>query len=110
MTYTQKSFSSILFIIIFLGITACTPQDAPAAVIEIDNPPTQTPIIIYVTPTTAPTALSTVALNTALPTTTLTPAPTNTPDLSQAFAQCQTEITYLYTQASDACLGQPNGY
>jgi uncharacterized protein YgiM (DUF1202 family) len=110
MTLTPKSFLSLLFIIIFLGITACTPQDAPAAVIEIDNPPTQTPVIIYVTPTTAPTALSTVALNTALPTTTLTPAPTNTPDLSQAFAQCQAEITYLYTQASDACLGQPNGY
>jgi hypothetical protein len=111
MTHISKSFVGILlFVVIFLTITACTPQDAPAAVIEIDNLPSQTPIVIYVTPTTAPTALSTMVWNTPLPTVTSTPAPTNTPDLSQAFAQCQAEITYLYTQASDACLGQPNGY
>ncbi|MDQ7026208.1 MAG: SH3 domain-containing protein [Anaerolineae bacterium] len=111
MIRTQKPYSSIFLPILWLLIVAaCTAQDDPAVVVELDNPPTPTAIVIYVTPTTAPTAISTVALSSPEPTETSTPEPTNTPDLSQVFAQCEADLAYLYTQASDACLGEPNGY
>ena len=108
---TRKILSYCLIAILTVFIVAaCTPEDEPAVVVELDNPPTQTPVVIYVTPTTAPTALSTVALASPQPSATATPQASHTPDLSQAFAQCQAELTYLYTQASNACLGQPAGF
>lgn len=103
----------IFSVIISFGIVilaACTPPQ-PAAVVELDGGiPTATPRIVYVTPTQAPTLIATITLATAAPSATATPLPTNTPDFAEEQAFCSRTLTQLYTEASEACLGEPTGF
>lgn len=84
----------------------------PAAVVPLDNSdlPTVTARVVYVTPTHEPSPIATVAFPTETPTPTNTPQMTNTPDFAEVQAQCSIILTSLYAQASEACLGEPNGY
>lgn len=84
-----------------LVLSACqAPQDASQV-----NQPTAA-IIVYVTPTPAPTLVPTIARFQA----------TDTPDLSQAEPahvnpdNCEAALAAQYVQASDSCLAGPTGF
>jgi uncharacterized protein YgiM (DUF1202 family) len=103
---------SILLLLIFaVVLAACTPEE-PASVVELEagSIPSVTPRIIYVTPTQAPSPIATITLPSPSPQPSATVALTHTPDFSAAEAQCTSVLASLYTQASEACLGQPSGY
>lgn len=104
----QTSHAIIIFIICVL--TACS-SAPPATIIELDGGaiPTVTARIIYVTPTTEPTPIPTVALVTDVPT--LAPiSASSTPDLVAAESVCTATLENLYTQASEFCIGEPSGF
>lgn len=94
-----------------IALGACAPQ-APASGARLvnDQPANPTPVIIYVTPTPQPTAIPTLELFVPSATPTATPTLTPTLDLAQAQAQCQARLEELFSLASQACLGAPNGY
>ncbi len=97
-----------ILLLIFI-ITACTAEPA-ATVIELDGNtiPSVTPRIVYVTPTREPSPIPTIAVATAIPT--LAPiSVSETPDLLIAESMCTETLEILYTQASEACLGEPSG-
>jgi hypothetical protein len=101
----------VVLLIFAFCLAACSPEE-PASVIEVDagSIPSVTPRIIYVTPTPQPSPIVTVSLPTSTIAPSATIAPSDTPDFSAAQAQCSNILTSLYTQASEACLGQPIGY
>jgi uncharacterized protein YgiM (DUF1202 family) len=103
--------SIFLLLILTLALSACTPEE-PASVVELEagSIPSATPRIIYVTPTQAPSPIATVSLPSATPQPSATIALTHTPDSSALEAQCNAVLSSLYTQASEACIGQPSGY
>lgn len=101
--------SFVFFLILAFG-TSCAPGET-APVIEVGESPVPgaSPVIIYVTPTPQPPAISTIQLITPeiIPSETLAPP---TQDVQAQQEQCRLELEHLYTQASDACLGEANGY
>lgn len=101
----------VLFLItLLIIITACT-ADPAATVIELDGNtiPSVTPRIVYVTPTREPSPIPTIAVATSVPT--LAPiSASSTPDLLVAESQCIATLETLYTQASEACIGEPTGF
>lgn len=93
-----------------LWVAACAPQQQASVRLVSDNALTNTPNVIFVTPTQGPTTIPTIELITPSATYTRTPLPTNTPDGSQLQAQCQANLLALYTSATELCLGKPDGY
>lgn len=96
--------------------SACAP-DEPVGIVELTSVPVQedvaavaSPQVIYVTPTPVPTLVATVALASPTPRPSNTPVNTPTPDPAQAQAACAATLDTLYAQASELCLGQPDGY
>lgn len=102
---------SLLLILLTIIISACTAAPS-ASIIELDSDAISsvTPRIVFVTPTQAPTALSTVAIPTDAPPTLPPMIPTETPDLSAVESQCLATLETLYIQASESCIGEPSGF
>jgi uncharacterized protein YgiM (DUF1202 family) len=100
-----------LLLLIALCLAACTPEE-PASVVELEagSIPSVTPRIVYVTPTLQPSPIVTVSLPSATLEASPTVASSRTPDFSEEQAECSSILSSLYTQASEACLGQPSGY
>ncbi len=102
-------------IIAWMG-SACTPAEIPG-VIELTNAPTEqvaaveaSPQVIYVTPTPVPTLVATVALASETPVPSSTPQNTPTTSPAAQQASCTAILDTLYAQASELCLGQPEGF
>jgi len=95
---------------ILLVIVACTPETNNGRIIEVTLAPTETPAMIFVTPTSNPTAIPTIAIASETPTMTPTLTLTPTPDVIAQQAQCESILANLYSQASDLCLGSPSGF
>ncbi len=108
----KKSLAFISLFTLWMG--ACTPQAAVPSVQQIANNPigasTPTREVIFITPTTAPTMIPTMELITPSATPSLTPMPTATTDANAFQVACEAELVQLYTIASEACLGKPNGF
>lgn len=99
-------------LLLLLLLAACVPAE-PAAIVELNRatlPPNPTPQVIYVTPTREPTAIPTAALPSPSATLTQTPSPSPTNDPARQQALCSAILEALYTQGSDLCLNQPDGY
>lgn len=116
----QTQHLRLLYLLAAIGtlwiVSACTPADVPG-VIELTNVHTQqaaaveaSPQVIYVTPTQIPTMVSTVALASATPVPSSTPQHTPTTSPAEQQAACSAVLDTLYAQASELCLGQPEGY
>lgn len=97
-------------ILIGLLATACAPRQQASVQLVGDSALTETPNVIFVTPTQAPTMIPTYEIITPSATPTLTPIPTSTPDQTQLQAQCDSDLTAVYTTASEMCLDKPDGY
>lgn len=105
----MRETTSILFAVIASLLVACSSQD-PATVIELDTMPTVTPRIVYVTPTREATPIPTITMATDAPTALPAQAASSIPDFSEQLAQCTATLISLYTEASEACLGEPSGF
>lgn len=101
----------ILAFALLLG--ACAPQATAPLVQQVGEravSSASTPNVIFITPTSAPTLIPTVELFVPSATPTQTPTITPTPEVIALEVQCDTDLTRLYTQASEACLGKPSDF
>ncbi|GAB5493482.1 MAG: hypothetical protein Phog2KO_36970 [Phototrophicaceae bacterium] len=97
--------------LIILIMTACTAEPS-ATIIELDGAiPSVTPRIVYVTPTREPSPFPTVAIATQVPTLASISA-SATPEAVAVIEDttCTAILETLYTQASEACIGEPSGF
>lgn len=99
--------TGLVSIMIMVVLAACAPALEPEF-IEIENQPAGSGII-YITPTPNPTGIPTIQPITPSPTATPTTEPTITPT-EVVVLPCDVVLNNLYTTASQACLGQPDGY
>lgn len=91
-------------------ITACTPA-AQQAIVEVQSIPSQsTPNIVFVTPTREPSPIPTITIPTATLEATDTPVPVPTLDMGQRHQVCTQVLASLYEDASELCLGAPEGF
>ncbi|MGB1287627.1 MAG: SH3 domain-containing protein [Aggregatilineales bacterium] len=112
---SRRTFLLLIIASLSTVLVACN-QGTPAdGVVEIAARPVEsiTPVVIFVTPTTAPTQIPTYEIitpsATAVPATE-TPIPSLTPDSARIEAECVANLATMYEQAGLQCLGKPRGF
>ncbi len=95
---------------IVMVTAACAPVQQASVRLVSEAAFTATPHVIFVTPTPAPTTIPTLEITTPTATPSPTPRPSATPDAAAAAAACAAQLTALYTNAAELCLGKPEGY
>ncbi len=94
-----------------IGVTAaCAPQQQASVRLVGEAAITDTPNVIFVTPTPAPTTIPTLEITTPTFTPSPTPRPSDTPDAAVLLSSCEAQLTALYTAATELCLGKPEGF